>query len=194
MWTLLTKVEMMMIMIIIGNTVLGRVTVPQLPAVQPEVSKHPATEPYPESAESISRPHTIFEACFNVILSSTYPKWLHSFRSFWLKCCIQFLFLSCVLSVTVAFIFWLDCPSVSYICTLLCSSSVGFSVLVLDPLSLRFKHFRIQHPKCIYIPLASGTISDTPVNQITSRLTYVLRPLVSRHKNYGTYQIIKCRI
>ena len=41
----------------------------------------------------------------------------------------------------------------------------------------------------IYIPLASGTISDTHVIQITSRLTYVLRPLLSRRKNDGTYHI-----
>jgi len=84
MCALLRKVQTKVIMIIIRNRVLGRLAVPQLLAVQPEASKHPATEPYPESAESISRPHTMFKVYFNTILPSTYayPKWLHPIRSF----------------------------------------------------------------------------------------------------------------
>jgi len=112
MWALLTKVETTVITIIIWNRVIGRLAVPHLPTVQPEFSTHPATELCPEPAESISRPHTIFKVYLNVIIPSTYayPKWLHPIRNFWLKFCKKFLFLSCVLIVTLTLIFLTGLP------------------------------------------------------------------------------------
>ena len=68
---LLAKVEMMVIMIVIWNTVLGRLAVPQLTALQPEILKHPASEPCPKSSECLSRPHAIFKVYLNFILPST---------------------------------------------------------------------------------------------------------------------------
>jgi hypothetical protein len=43
----------------------------KLSAMEPKISKRPATGSYPELTESILRPHTTFETYFKILLPST---------------------------------------------------------------------------------------------------------------------------